>query len=46
MTVVESISFPDMTLKVRLEEYLKKNGMKRSPCVTEAIHEYLEKRGA
>lgn len=46
MTVVESISFPDLTLKLRLEEYLRKTGMKRSPCVTEAIDEYLLKRGA
>lgn len=46
MTNIESISFPDITLKVRLEEYLKKNSMKRSPCVIEAIEEYLDKRGA
>jgi len=46
MTIVESISFPDINLKIRLEEYLKKSGMKRSPCVIAAINEYLEKRGA
>ena len=46
MTYIESVSFPDISLKLRLEEYLKKTGMKRSPCIVEAIKEYLEKRGA
>ena len=46
MTYIDSVSFPDMSLKLRLEEYLKKTGMKRSPCINDAINEYLEKRGA
>jgi metal-responsive CopG/Arc/MetJ family transcriptional regulator len=46
MTYIESVSFPDVTLKVRLEDYLKKTGMKRSPCITKAIDEYLQNRGA
>jgi len=45
MTIVESISFPDINLKIRLEEHLKDTGMKRSPCIMIAIDEYLQKRG-
>lgn len=45
MTNIESISFPDISLKLRLEEYLKKTNKKKSPCVLEAIKEYLDKRG-
>jgi len=45
MTNIESISFPDINLKSRMEEYLKKTGMKKSPCFVEAINEYLTKRG-
>ncbi len=46
MTYIDSVSFPDITLKLRLEEYLKKIGMKRSPCINKAIDEYLQKEGA
>jgi metal-responsive CopG/Arc/MetJ family transcriptional regulator len=46
MTYIDSVSFPDITLKTRLDEYLKKAGMKKSPCINKAIDEYLEKRGA
>jgi len=45
MTYVESISIPDITLKERLDKYLKQTGMKKSPCVNIAIDEYLTKRG-
>ena len=45
MTNIESISFPDIKLKERLEKYLKQTGMKKSPCFVEAINEYLTKRG-
>ncbi len=45
MTYIESISFPDIKLKERLEVYLKKIGRKKSPVVTEAVDEYLVKRG-
>ena len=45
MTFVESISFPDITLKLRLDKYLRESGKKKSPCVNEAVKEYLEKRG-
>jgi len=33
-------------LKERLDKYLKNTNMKKSPCVIEAIDEYLTKRGA
>ena len=46
MTYIESISFPDITLKERLDKYLKDNNKKKSPVVTKAIDEYLQKRGA
>lgn len=46
MTNIESISFPDVKLKLRLDLYLKRTGIKKSPCVLEAIKEYLDKRGA
>jgi hypothetical protein len=45
MTNIESISFPDKILKERLDIYLKKTGMKKSPCFVEAMDEYLTKRG-
>lgn len=45
MTYIESISIPDITLKERLEKYLKNTGMKKSPCINEAINEYLKNRG-
>ena len=46
MTNIESVSFPDIKLKSRLDVYLKKTGMKKSPCIVLAIDEYLQKRGA
>jgi len=46
MTNIESISFPNVELKSRLEKYLKQTGMKKSPCFVEAVEEYLTKRGA
>jgi len=34
-----------MKLKERLETFLKSNNKKKSPCVMEAVKEYLDKRG-
>jgi hypothetical protein len=45
MTQVETISFPDEKLRLRLGEHLKKTGEKKSPCILKAIDEYLTKRG-
>lgn len=46
MTNIESISFPNVELKERLNKYLKQTGMKKSPCFVQAMDEYLQKRGA
>jgi metal-responsive CopG/Arc/MetJ family transcriptional regulator len=46
MTYIESISFPDISLKMRLDKYLKETNMKRSPVVNKAVDEYLINKGA